>query len=176
MLPNRPVHRSVTSLFAGFLLLAFVLGCRGQESGWLTAPQIAPSAQNLPIDTIETLGGKIWEPTRRIIDERSVWERLWKRAYESRWPTPELPEVDFDHSVVLVAAMGQKPTGGYDITIERVARRSDTLYARIREVFPSKDCGVTTSFTYPWQAVRVPVSDVEVLVTVEQDLTGKCGS
>lgn len=128
------------------------------------------------MDTVLTdYSSGISEPTRRLIDSSSEWETFWRRINETRRPPPEPPTIDFDESVVVAAAMGGRPTGGYTIGIQAVARSGDTLYAEIRERSPGEGCGVTLATTQPVQAVRAPVSDVSVLVTVERDTTHHCG-
>lgn len=156
-------------------MLLASLACQGQNGGWLTAPELDASAQRLTADTVlSDYYSDIGERTRRLIDSSSEWEAFWAAAHEGRTPTPETPSIDFDRNVVVAAAMGGRPTGGYTIGIEEVARSGDTLYARVRETSPGDGCTLTQAITHPLQAVRVPASDVSVLITVERTSTHDC--
>lgn len=170
---SRFVHPFVGLLVCTLLLPA--VACGDQQSGWLTSPEISGSAQALPMDTVlSEYNSGITEPTRLLIDSSSEWENFWRTVYESG-STPERPAINFNENVVVAAGMGERRTGGYTIGIERVAKSADTLFAKMRESSPGKNCVVTQALTQPVQAVRVPVSDVKVLVTVEQDTTRDCG-
>lgn len=171
MLPTRAVFSLLWLLIATFLLVP-TTACRGQDGGRITAPEISESATSLPFDTLFTqYYSDLTEPTRRLIDRESELAAFWGRIEDD----VASPTVNFDQNVVVAAAMGERPTGGYTIGIEAVARNGDTLYARIRESSPGENCGTTLAFTQPVQAVRVPVTNVTVLATVERDTVRRCG-
>lgn len=71
---------------------------------------------------------------------------------------PAMPEVDWDREWVAAAFMGQRPTGGYRITMEdvRVAGREVRILVHSREPGPTDV--VTMVITYPshWAAVERP--------------------
>ena len=57
--------------------------------------------------------------------------------------------------MVLVAAMGQRPTGGYLITIDGVYEHNDTLYVDVLEQSPGSGCVSAQVLTAPVFAVLV---------------------
>lgn len=173
--PPFPPDRSAPSLLAALLLFA-APACHGQDGGWTTAPEFSTSARRLSMDTVlsENHSG-VTARTRLLIDGQSEWERFWARVHEGRDPAPAPPAIDFDRNVVVAAAMGETSSGGHAIGVEAVARSGDTLYARIVETSPGDDCVVTAALTHPVQAVRVPVSGVNTLITVERSETHTCG-
>jgi hypothetical protein len=64
--------------------------------------------------------------------------------------------------MVLIAAMGRRPTGGYGIVIESVHRADGKLFARVEAHSPGPTCFVTQALTAPVTAVRVARSDEPV--------------
>ena len=76
-------------------------------------------------------------------------------------PPPEAPEIDFANEMVVVAAMGTRPSGGYAIRIDRVARRGNTVWVEVTSSAPGSGCMTTASLTAP----------VDLVVT--QRMTGK---
>ena len=58
--------------------------------------------------------------------------------------------------VVLVAMLGERPSGGYDIEISQVRQVGSNLEVRVREIAPPSDAPVTTVMTYPYVIVKGP--------------------
>jgi|GEM_PF-6530031 len=59
------------------------------------------------------------------------------------------PAFDTGEEVYLLISSGEKPTGGYDITIEKVEAEEDVLKVVVKETEPGKDEMVTQALTYP---------------------------
>ena len=58
--------------------------------------------------------------------------------------------------LVIVAALGEKPTGGYRIEITQVSLHGSALTVEVRVTVPPKDAMVTQALTYPFDAVWIP--------------------
>lgn len=108
-------------------------------------------------------------PTRETVRDAEAWHRLWTGlTARVRSPLLPLPEVDFAREMVLVAAMGQRPTGGYNLHIESARADGNELVALVVETSPGPRCGVTSSLTAPADAVVVTRSTLPVRWTVRQ--------
>src|SRR5690625_7529517 len=59
------------------------------------------------------------EETTTIIRERDDFEAFWQELHANRKPVPETPSVDFEKKMVLIYAIGSKPTGGFSRSEER---------------------------------------------------------
>jgi hypothetical protein len=88
---------------------------------------------------------------RYWIADAATLARLWER-----FENVPVPEVDFEREIVLVAAMGTRPTGGYSISIEEVGLQGDFMVARVRSVSPGAHCVVSMSPSAPVDIVKVP--------------------
>jgi len=162
---------------------------RGPGMLWLSAAMAAGGctdpggAQDLPpnaqlmastevvIDQVTAQSSGIEVAARRLISDAGVWAATWSEIHSTVRPEPALPNIDFAGSVVVVAAMGTKPTGGHTIEIEGVYRADDRLYVVVRETSPGSNCMTTQALTAPVVAVSVektglPVSFVERRETV----------
>ena len=93
---------------------------------------------------------------RLVIQEAAAWRALWREVVAERTPPPALPAIDFDHDMVIVAALGRRGTGGYAITIDDVYAEGGRLYAVVRETSPGPGCMTIQAFTAPVTGVRVP--------------------
>ena len=80
-------------------------------------------------------------------------------AFVALWQSAHLettPEVDFERDGVIAVYMGEQPTGGHRIHVERVARQDDELQVEVVFQFPGPDCMTTQALTQPYQMVLVP--------------------
>jgi protease stability complex PrcB-like protein len=112
------------------------------------------------------------EPRRAVISEESEWISLWQAIHPDANPPPR-PEVNFGEQIVIVAALGERPTGGFAIRIDSV-RSSDTG----RQVFvtttkPGTTCMTTQVLTQPVHIVTAPVAGGSTRF-VEAETTKDC--
>ena len=99
--------------------------------------------------------GGLTERGEQVVRDAAAWSALWARMTARQSPSA-VPAVDFGSEMVLVAAMGQRPSGGYGVTIERVEDAGAELVASVVHQRPGAGCGVTAALTEPVDAVRVP--------------------
>jgi hypothetical protein len=90
------------------------------------------------------------------------WKRLTARVPPGGW-VPPLPEIDFSKEMVVVAAMGARPTSGYWTMIDGACEVDGQV-----EVFVSNVEGATCKSnlpveTYPADAVRLPRTDLPIV-------------
>jgi len=91
----------------------------------------------------------------------NFWKRLTARVPPGSW-VPPLPEIDFLKEMVVVAAMGRRPSSGYWTIIDGACEVDGQV-----EVFVSNvdaTCVPQPSVvTYPADAVRLPRTDLPVV-------------
>ncbi len=68
--------------------------------------------------------------------------------------------VDFGTNMLVAISMGQRPTGGYAVSIEDTVERDGVLYVRYRERTPQGGV-VTQALTSPYHLKLLPASPVE---------------
>lgn len=98
--------------------------------------------------------------------------RLWTLAYGEEG-APAMPAVDFEQEYVIGVFAGQKPSGGHDITVERVTDGNTLRTVAIRLVRPGAGCLTTQALTSPFEIIAVPLSDRE-LARIDKDVEGSC--
>jgi hypothetical protein len=138
-----------TSLLLMLMLLSLVglTACKPQQS-------------DIPFDTIDRsdwsdsdTAYEPQEPTLIIIAQRD------EAASLSNWITEEaktaLQAMDYSSYFALALFQGQKPSSGYSVQIDRIARRNDTVtvYAQFQEPSPAEE--KSPEMTSPYQLVRV---------------------
>ena len=85
---------------------------------------------------------------------------------------PPAPAIDFARYEVILAALGERSSGGYDMRISRLAMSSDFLYVELTSTRPGPRCFVTAALTQRVDMVRIPRQHPPVMFiekSVEQD-------
>jgi hypothetical protein len=91
------------------------------------------------------------ESRRLIIRDMNAWAAFW-----SELGAGEPPAVDFSRDVAIAVAAGQRPSGGYGISIEGVHQHQGDLTVEVLEVAPGPNCMTAAALTQPVDVVVVP--------------------
>ena len=121
----------------------------------------------------------IWEARRMVISDREAWLDVWKRIH-SPDPThgpysnlPPLPEIDFAREMLIVVALGSRPTGSYGIIVDGAYEREKQLEIVVRSMSPGKGCFTTQAFTQPVDIVRLVKTKLPVVFR-ETEIVNEC--
>jgi hypothetical protein len=95
------------------------------------------------------------EATRFVVRDSAHWAGVWATAFARQTPVPPLPAVSFANEMVVVAALGARPSGGYDIGIEGVAPEGDGAAVHVVTTAPGDDCITTAAITEPVVILRM---------------------
>ena len=113
------------------------------------------------------------QSVRTVIGNDADWQAVWRMYAARLGGPPPAPAIDFTRYEVLVAALGERTSGGYDISISRIASTSDHLYVELVSTRPSSACGVTAALTEPVDIVRIPRAHAPVMF-IEQSAQLAC--
>lgn len=112
------------------------------------------------------------EPRLAIITNEQEWAVAWATIHAPLTPTPPLPEIDFSTSVVVLAAMGARPTGGYSITIEEVRAQDGMLHVQVLQKAPGASCVTTQAITAPVHVVQAPRAGTTATFSIRSETYG----
>jgi hypothetical protein len=136
------------------MLLAACGGTSAGASGALVgAPASPPTGRSYNACGFKTV-------ERTVIRSEAGWREAWAKLCES--PPAAAPAVDFSRDMLLVAALGQRPTGGYAVQIASANVAGGVLRVEVVETRPGIGCMTTQALTYPVAVARVPRHDGEV--------------
>ena len=113
------------------------------------------------------------QPLRLVIRDLEQWKSIWNEAMRDQHTAMALPAIDFNHNMVILAAMGVQNTGGHMISIEGVRRDGKHIVVTVRQVSPGPGCMTTQVLTSPVDIVQVPKSK-GVVTFVEQKEIQNC--
>ena len=128
---------------AGLVTLALNFACANIESPvGVTLPMVRLQPQPYSF----TYNSGLTEPNRTAIRTAAAWADEWAAVVQDDRPTPPLPEVDLTKEMLILVALGERPTGGYSIFIDRVTERQDgSIEVLVRSVAPGPTCGGANS-------------------------------
>ncbi len=120
-----------------------------------------PQGSSLPFRPLtSTSWSGYTAPAALRIDDAGQWRNAWDVIWKWTSPVPKVPDVDFATDMVLVFAMGQRPTCGYAIAVESVEISGGAVRAHLVETSPGPVCVVCAAVTSPVTAVAVPLLPV----------------
>jgi hypothetical protein len=103
---------------------------------------------------------------RLVVGAEADWQKIWAKANGNISPMPKLPQVDFKKEMVLAVFMGQKPSGGFAVTITKVVPTDKGLNVHVRETAPD---GIATAvITSPWHLAVVPRTEGKVTFVTDK--------
>ena len=161
---------------AAMLALA-VVACRGPLAAGQhdTSPEPVSLARLNGAGTAYSSYAGIDDAMRTVIRDSTAWRRLWQRINRPFIPQPMLPDIDFEREMVVVAALGARPSAGYDVVIEGATRDSTGIAVAVRVASPAAGCPVAAVETQPVDLARIPASDRPVRFREREVVVG-CGS
>jgi len=90
------------------------------------------------------------------------WQRLWQAHEAGAVPQRPLPAVDFPRELAIAIFAGQRPTGGFAVTVEQVTESASGIEVFYRVTSPPPSAIVSQALTSPFQIIAVPSRPVPV--------------
>jgi hypothetical protein len=91
-----------------------------------------------------------------VIESRADWDALWDRMTANYRPAPKTPEIDFKADFAVGVAMGQKSSGGFEVTIAAIELVGKTLRVTVEERKPAAGMGMTLALSQPYHVLILP--------------------
>ena len=146
------------------VLLVFPLfaciACSAQAQGPSEVPK---DSVPLPMEQVftEQYTG-IDQPRRLVIRTPLEWQAIWSELRREQYPITAPAAVDFSRSMVILAAMGMRSTGGHAICIDGVYSSGGRLFVVVQQISPQSGGLMAQVLTSPVVTVQVPLSDEPV--------------
>ncbi|HET7464498.1 MAG TPA: protease complex subunit PrcB family protein [Longimicrobium sp.] len=109
-----------------------------------------------------TYNSGLTDSARVVVTDARQWAQVWSAIWRNHSPEPARPEVDFTNEQLVVAALGERNSGGYGIIVESAAQHPDYVEVVVRTVSPGVRCGTTAALTQPVDVARIPAGTLPV--------------
>ena len=94
------------------------------------------------------------QPQQYVVRDSATMAMTWETIYRNVSPRPEMPLIDFTRHMVLVVALGARPTAGYEILLDSATLGPDGLTVNVRHISPPSGA-VAPVVTQPVDVGRV---------------------
>ena len=144
---------------AVFALIALLPGLACAQPQQPASPGMAVP---MPITRVPPDGGAFSgyeQPTTLVVRDREAWQSAWSQVSRGRNPVPPLPSIDFSTQMIVVAALGAKPTSGYAVEFTGASVSNDIVTVEATSVSPGTRCVTLQVITYPVDIARLPRRD-----------------
>ena len=90
---------------------------------------------------------------------QNEWQKFWNHHTIGTFPSPELPKIDFQKYLIVIAIDEIRSSGGYTLEIKDIAIDS-TLENRPFDItitlnYPGSAAGTTSALTRPYHIVKI---------------------
>lgn len=93
---------------------------------------------------------------RTVIRDDAAWRAMWAVIMQNVSPQPELPLVDFTKEMLVVAALGERRSGGFSIVIDSASSTASGAMVVVHVTTPGPQCMNTQAITSPVDVARIP--------------------
>ncbi len=84
--------------------------------------------------------------------------KVWVNFYAKYDRKPPIPNIDFDKSMLLAVALGEKSNGSYSVKIISVLEMKKNIAVTTEENKPGSSCNSTSMMVYPFHLVEIPTT------------------
>jgi len=150
---------------AALSLAVMNAGCEGKPATGSDPDAGARLSVFVPVQIVtlaKQFNSGITARERVVIRSAFEWPATWLRLQGAEHPPPDVFQPDFASEMAVVAAMGEKTSGGFDISIDSVTRHERGSIVYVTEKTPGPGCMTTEAITQPVHAVRAPRTDGQV--------------
>ena len=109
------------------------------------------------------------EETYLIVRTEAEWAKVWEKHTALCIPKTQYPKITFSKNIVICAFMGQRPTTGYSISVERIWTDGERIHVEIAKYSPPKNAIVGQVVTYPYVFTSLERTDLEVVFRVTEE-------
>lgn len=161
----------------GIAAAIWIIACRGGDGPNLGAGLTDPPPTPLTLirfrsDSIAyALYSGISTPENLIIRDAASWSALWQLIHATENPVAPLPSVDFGQEMIVVAALGTRRTGGYNVLLTEATEDASGIHVQIVATSPGSDCLTTQALTQPVDLARVARRDAPVQFSITVSVT-----
>lgn len=96
---------------------------------------------------------------RTVIRDAATWASTWTAIWQNVSPQPELPAVDFTREMLVVAALGERGSGGFSIVVDSARKTAGGVVVVVHVTSPGAGCMNTMAITSPVDVARMPRVD-----------------
>ena len=95
-------------------------------------PAMTTSIQHHVIERGAAPGQRFAAPRFEVITDAARFRQVFHNLHTDQIPPPPAPVIDFERTLVILVAMGQRPTAGYRVEVDHIEQHGDALQVTVR--------------------------------------------
>jgi len=99
-----------------------------------------------------------------IVENSEHWEDTWFSMVQHSIPPPE---VDFSTHMVVALFLGERSTGGFAVSVEKVIDAGSKIVIKVKEIYPGR-IHVTEALTWPHHIIKMERPHKPIVFALEQ--------
>lgn len=125
------------------------------------------SGKNLTVNFQPVVVGGLHCPTAHnvVFQDEATWHQFWLKycnAFDDKGSILPPPAIDFTKHTLVGIFIGQRPSGGYAVTINQIKKTKKELTVSYAERKPDPGAIVIMVIVYPYALVTVDKTDLPV--------------
>ena len=119
-------------------------------------PAMTTSIQHHVIERGAAPGQRFAAPRFEVITDAARFRQVFHNLHADQIPPPPAPVIDFERALVILVAMGQRPTAGYRVEIDQVEQQGEALQVSVRYEKPLPQSYHAAVVTQPFVLAQAP--------------------
>lgn len=107
--------------------------------------------------------GGFLEQKNVVVKSEEKLQEIWNEAYSNFMKKPPLPKINFETSVVVLVAIGERNNGGFSVKVASVTEHENNLMIIAEENIPNDNCVTTSMISYPYEIIEFPVTHKKIV-------------
>lgn len=143
-------------LYSYLVVLLLLLSCGAAKPGKESVMKDGNNKGQADFEVlIESQIGGFQTPQIRVAKEPVGVQEIYAQINKTRKPGFEIPKVDFTKEAIVGIFMGEKNTGGFNVTVEKIKEDKDKVTVYVKETEPEASDMVTMVITQPFCVVKL---------------------
>jgi len=118
--------------------------------------------KEIQFEVLKDIGIAYPEKDIKVFKNYQEFENFFKSYTNLVLDSIPKPNINFDKEVLIGVFLGQRPTSGYSININKVVIENKKIYVYANEVCPKKGQIVLMVITYPSIFIKIPKYDYPI--------------
>lgn len=109
------------------------------------------------------------EETYLVVKTETGWANVWEKHTRPYPAATAYPKINFSKNMVICAFMGERPTTGYSISLQRIWTEEEKMCAEIDKRNPPENFMVSEVITYPYIIASLQRTDLEIVFNITEE-------
>jgi hypothetical protein len=109
------------------------------------------------------------EETYLVVKTETEWANVWEKHTRPYLAATAYPKMNFSKNMVVCAFMGERPTTGYSVSLQRIWTEEERMVVKIDKRNPPENFMVSEVITYPYVIASLQRTDLEIVFNITEE-------